>query len=306
MWMGGSFKVLLENGSKVVSQHLNNDVGAIIHYTGTPPQYVTPPMIQQDIYPYVDSLIQKAYQQEGVSEMSASSKMPAQELSGKALRSLNDMESERFLFLQQQMEAFYLEVARQFIDLARDIYKNKGSFEVTFPNTQFIETIDWKEIGLKEDEYVIKAYPTNQLPEDPAGRFQTIQEWAQAGFITPRTAKRLMDMPDIEMEENLSNAAEDLIHKEIENMMDTGVPWIPEQFNDLTLAKQLALQYYNYAQYLGVEEKSLALLRNLLKQIDELTGAMNPQPAPGVPGQPMANPQPTPTSPLIPNQNGGM
>ena len=37
-WMQGSFKVLVENGSKVVSQHLNNEVGTIIHYTGTPPQ----------------------------------------------------------------------------------------------------------------------------------------------------------------------------------------------------------------------------------------------------------------------------
>ena len=309
MWMGGSFKVLLENGSKVVSQHLNNDVGSIIHYTGTPPQYITPPMIQQEIYPYIDSLIQKGFQQEGVSEMSATSKMPAQELSGRALRSLNDMESERFLFLQQQIETFYLEVGMQFIDLARDIYKDKKEFKVTFPGTKFIETIDWKDIKLEDEEFEIKAYPTSQLPEDPAGRFQTIQEWAQAGFISPRTAKRLMDMPDIEMEESLSNAAEDYIHKGIEQMLDTGEMFVLEQFNDLVLAKQLALQYYNYAQYLGIEEEKLDLIRQLLSQIGDLDGstaaAMQAQAAGPMPqgtGAPMAAPEATPTSPLIQNQ----
>src|ERR1035437_11140079 len=105
--MGGSFKVLVENGSRVVSQHLNNDVGAIINYTGTPPSYITPPMIQQDIYPYVDSLIAKGFQQEGVSQLAASSLVPLGVKSGAAMRNLDQIGDDRFLFIGQEMEDFF-------------------------------------------------------------------------------------------------------------------------------------------------------------------------------------------------------
>lgn len=304
MWMGGSFKVLLENGSKVVSQHLNNDVGAIIHYTGTPPQYITPPMIQQDIYPYVDALIAKGYQQEGVSQLSASSQKPLGLDSGKALRVYNDIEADRQLFIQQEMETYYLEEARQCIELAKDIYADKHAYKVIFPSGRFMETIDWKDIKLKEDEYVLKAFPVSSLSDDMAGRLQEVQELAQAGMISPRTARKLMRTPDLEMSDNLANAAEDLLCKIIEDILDKEEFIPPEPFFDLTLAKQLSLEYYNYAKYQNCPDEVLGLLRQFMAQVDDLTGVAIQQPA--MPAGAPANPQATPTSPLIPNVNGGM
>jgi hypothetical protein len=300
MWMGGSFKVLVENGSRVVSQHLNNDVGAIINYTGTPPQYVTPPMIQQDIYPYVDALIAKGYQQEGVSQLAASSMKPLGINSGAALRTYDNISDDRMLFTGQEMEAFFLEVARQMIEVAKDIYSRKRTFKVVFPQTRFMETIDWKDIQLDEDEYVLRAYPTSSLPDDPAGRLETIQEYMQAGLVSPRAGRRLMSMPDVEMSDKLANAAEDLLHKLFEKMLDDGEYFAPEPQFDLQLAQQLYLSYYNYATYQNAPEDRMELLRRFKGQLDDLTGITQP-PAPPV--QPMANPAPTPTSPLIQNTN---
>lgn len=302
MWMGGSFKVLIENGSKVVSQHLNNDVGAIINYSGTPPQYITPPMIQQDIYPYIDALIAKGYQQEGVSQLSASSQKPQGLDSGKALRVYNDIEADRQLYIQQSMEEFHLEITRQCVEVAQEIYKDKKTLKVTFPSTKFMETVDWKDIKLKKDQYVMKAFPTSSLPEEPAGRLQSIQELVQAGMVSPRTGKRLMDMPDIEMSENLANAAEDLLHKILEDMLDKGEYRSPEPFYDLDLAKQLTLQYYNYADYMNAPEDRLSLLRRFLSQVNDILGVN--QPAPQTPLAPQANPAPAPVSPLVPNVPG--
>jgi hypothetical protein len=305
MWMGGSFKVLVENGSKVVSQHLNNDVGAIIHYTGTPPQYITPPMIQQDIYPYVDALIAKGYQQEGVSQLAASSLKPQGIDSGAALRAFNDIAEDRQLFIGQEMEAFYLEIGRQMIEVAKEIYSKKKTFKVVFPSSKFMETIDWKDIKLKEDEYVLKAFPTSSLPDDPSGKLQTIQEYMQAGLITPRSGRRLMTMPDVEMSDKLANAAEDLICKIIEDMLEEdGTYRAPEPYYDLQLAKQLSLEYYNYADLNNAPEEKLELLRRFMTQIDDLTGVNNPQAMPPQ-GQPLAAPEAPPVSALIPNAPGG-
>jgi hypothetical protein len=308
MWMQGSFKILVENGSKVVAQHLNNDVGSIVYYTGTPPQYVTPPSTNMELQEWIDSLIQKGYQQEGVSQLSAASEKPMGVDSGKAMRTMTDIEDDRFLFVSQEMESFVLEIVRQGIEVVKDIYKDKGTYEVVFPTTRFIETVDWKGINLKEDSYVLKAYPTSSLADDLTGRLSDVQELMQAGLISPRTGQRLMDMPDIEMNETLANAPEDLLHKVIEEMCDDGEYMAPEPSWDLKLASQLILEYLNYAQFMNAPESVLNKLRRFNQQLKDMTGvmatAMQPPPGgPPGPGAPMANPAAPPTSNLIPNVN---
>lgn len=304
LWMMGSFKLLLENGSKVVTQHLNNEVGTIIHYTNTPPQYVTPPATNPELQQWIDSLIDKGFSQEGVNKLQTTGEVPMGVESGKAMRTLNQIGDDRFLYVSQELEAVALEIARQAIDVIKEIYEDKGTYEVCFPDTNFVETVDWKDIDLEADQYVLKAYPTSSLSEDITGRLSEVQELAQAGFISPRTANRLMDMPDIEMNESLSNAAEDYLHKILEKMLCDGKYTPPEQFNDLTLAKQLALEYYNYGKFMNAPEKRLQLIRQFLAQVDDITQqamqAMAPQPG----AQPLAAPQATPTSPLIQNTAG--
>lgn len=310
MWMGGSFKVMVENGSKVVSQHLNNDVGAIIHYTGTMPQYVTPPMIQQDIYPYVDALIAKGYAQEGVSQLEANQTKPMGVDSGKALRTITDIADDRQLFIGQEMERFYLEIARQMIEVAKDIYKDKKHYVVTFPQGRFMESVDWADIKLEDDEYVLKAFPVSSLADDMTGRLAEVQELAQAGMISPRTARKLMRTPDLEMSDNLANAAEDLLCKIIEEMLDNSEYRAPEPFFDLTLAKQLTLEYYNYAMFQNAPQEVLDLLIRFSTQIDDITGVnqapMQAPPSAQIQGQAPANPASTPQSNLLPNVNGGV
>ena len=212
------------------------------------------------------------------------------------------------------MEQFTLEVNRQMIEVAKDIYKRKKSFKVVFPQAKFLETIDWADIKLDESEYVLRAYPTSSLPDDPAGRYDTIQEWMQAGLVSPRAGRRLMAMPDVEMADKLANAAEDLLHKLYEDMLNEGIYVAPEPQFDLQLAGQLYLSYYNYAKLNNAPEDRLNLLMQFKSQIDDLTGLT----AQAVQGQqaiqqvqqmqqqaaqPMANPAPTPTSPMIPNTN---
>lgn len=304
MWMGGSFKVLLENGSKVVSQHINNDVGAIIHYTGTPPQYITPPMIQQDIYPYIDALIAKGFQQEGVSQLAASSMKPQGVDSGAALRTYDEIGDDRLLFFQQCIEDAVLEIGRQMIECAKDLYSERKSVKVLFPQATFVESIEWKDVKMKDDEYVLKAYPTSTLPSEPAGRLAYIQEQMQAGLISPRAGRKLMSNPDIEMSDKLANAPQSLIDNIIEEMLEEdGEYQPPEPFYDLQLAKQTALSYYNYAVLNKCPQDKLALLEKWMGQVDELTGAAQP-PAPA-PGQaPLAVPTATPTNNMIPNVAG--
>lgn len=301
MWMGGGFKILIENGSKIVKQHLDNEMGTIITYSNTKPDYVSPPMLQSEIYPYVDSLIAKGFQQEGMSQLAASSLKPQGVDSGAALRTFDSIGEDRLMFIAQELEAFYLEIARQMIETVKDIHHRTGNYKVTYPGTMSFEVIDWNDINLQKDEYVMKAFPTSELPNEPGAKMATVQEYMAAGLISPKAGRRLLSMPDVEMSDKLANASEDLLCKIIEDLLQDGTYHAPEPFYDLTMAKQLSLQYYNYASLNNCPQDRLNLLRKFMQQVDDLTGLNVPPPAPD--SMPPANPTATPTSNLLPNVN---
>ena len=61
--------------------------------------------------------IKKAYELEGISEMSAQSKKPADVESGKAMQTLEDIESDRFNVQLQRFTHFLVDVSRLCIDV---------------------------------------------------------------------------------------------------------------------------------------------------------------------------------------------
>jgi hypothetical protein len=306
--LAGSFKVFLENGSKVVKEHLNNDIGAIVTYTGTKPEYVIPPVIPMEIDTQINWLKQAGFEQLGISMLSAASQKPAGLNSGKALREYNDIESDRFMVIGQLWEQFFLDLARLSVDVAKDIYDREGEYQVKVPGKSFIETIDWSDVDLDDDEYVMKMFPVSSLPQEPAGRLQTVQEYVQAGFISPRTAKRLLDFPDLEKVDNLENAAEEYLTSVFDKMTDDGEYTPPDEYDDLGLAEQICLEYIQQGKLNNLEDEKLMLLIQYLQQVRALKqkamqAMQPPQGAPGMP-QPQADPQAPPTSDMIPNVPG--
>jgi hypothetical protein len=197
-----------------------------------------------------------------------------------------------------------LDLAKIAISIAKDIYSGEGSYPVKVPGKKFIETIDWKEIDLHDDDYVMQMFPVSSLPTDPEGRLQTIQEYMQAGIISPRAGRRLLDFPDLDQIEDLANSQEDYLHEVLEKIVDDGEFTPPDPFDDLKLAQELSLEYYSRGKLQGLEEEKLELLRRFNDQcIVLIQKAMPQQPAmPG--GAPQANPMPAPQSDLIQNVPG--
>lgn len=311
MHMAGTFKILMENGSKIVKEHLNNDIGTIVCYTGQQPVYITPQMVQPEVYAHFQTLIQKGYEQAGISQLSASSQKPAGLDSGKALREYNDIESDRFELTGQSYENLFLDIADLAIDCARDIYTEREEYKVQVPQQSFIKSIDWKDIDLDRDEYVMKSYPVSSLPDDPSGRLQTIQEYMQAGMISPTAGRRLLDFPDLKEAEKLANSMEDYLNQIIEKMVDDGkMTNFEVAYDDANLAREIALEQYAYGRANGLEEEKLQLLRDFMDQITQQQQAAQAAMAPPQPqqpaGQPMANPMPAPQSDMLPNVNGPM
>lgn len=311
--LAGSFKILIENGSKIVKEHINNDIGAIVSYSGVPPQYVVPQIVASEMYGHLQTLKNSAYEQAGISQLAANSQKPAGLNSGRALREYNDIESDRFMTIGQAYEKFHLDLARITVDCAKDIFESDKKISVQVPGSRFIQTIDWKDVDLEDDEFVMKMYPVSSFSKEPAARFQEVQERVQAGWFTMRTAKKLMDMPDLEQVDELSAASENYLNMILEKMVDQGEFTPPEPFDDLGLARELALQYYAQGKTNNLDEDKLDLLRSFMDQLDVLEQqaalAMAPPPGMPAPGGPsggpvQAVPEAPPVSDMLPNIPG--
>ncbi len=109
---------------------------------------------------------------------------------------------------------------------------------------------------------------------------------------------------DLEQNEKLNNACEERIFKYLDEIVEEGKYTPPDVFMDLDLAEELVVQYYNLYVAAKLEPARAQYLRDFHTGIGTIRMAAMPQPvaAPVAPVAP-ANPEPTPTSNLVPNTN---
>lgn len=298
-------RVLIEEGSKVVSTHFNNEVGSQIKYRGVKPEIVVTNSNAADLYAERDKLIQYGFQQCGVSALQATSQKPQGLDSGEAIRTYDDIASDRFASLARRYDDFYIDLAYQVVDLAKDIAERDGKYTTVYPNKNGIREVDLPKAGLLQDTFVIQCFTQSSLPKDPAGRLAKITEMIQSGMITIQEGRRLLDYPDLEQMEQLDNASEERIFKILDEIVESGHYTPPDPFMNLQLAKELTVKYYNLYSQAKLEESKAEKLRMFFSQVMALIPPP-PQMAPGATGPqppPQAAPMPQPSSPLVPNVN---
>ena len=140
-------RVFQEDGSKVVAAHHSNEVGVIVKYRGVKPSYEVAPCNAPELYAERDKLIQYGYQQSGVSALQASSQKPQGLDSGEAIRTYDDISTDRFASLSRRYDNLFIDLAYQIIDLAKDIAKpisegGQGSYQTVYPNKNGTKEID--------------------------------------------------------------------------------------------------------------------------------------------------------------------
>lgn len=307
-------RVFVEAGSKIVKAHLNNEIGSIVVYSGTKPEYSVAPCVPAELYQQLERLIQGAYQQSGISALAATSQKPAGLNSGEAIRSYDDLQSDRFAALDRRYQNYYIDLAYQIVDSASEICEETGSYTTVYPNKNGTKEIDLPKAAMLRDTFVIQAFDESSLPRDPSGRLQKIVEMIQAGMVTVQEGRRLLDYPDIDQVEKLANSGEERILQYLDEMVESGKYSPPDPFMDLDLAQQLVTQYYNLYVAAKLEESKAQMLRDFFTQIQTMKTEMMapppggaPAPGPQAPAQslgapsPQAVPQAPPVSDLIPN-----
>jgi len=299
-------RVFIEQGSKVNKAAMNNDVGVVVTYSGTKPIYEVAPAVPQEMYAQLQRLINYGYQQEGISSLDAQAQKPAGLNSGEAIRSYDNISTDRMASFSRKFDDAFVDLSYHIVDLAKDISERDGSYSTVYPNKNGTKEIDLPEADLLQDKFVIQCFNMSSLPRDPAGRQAKIVEMIQAGMISVKEGRRLLDFPDLEQVEKLANASEERIFQILDEIIEDGIYTPPDPFMDLQLANELAVQYYNLYSSAKLEEEKAELLRTFYSQVQMLKKAAMPQQPPAMPpgaapNPPQANPAALPTSPLVPN-----
>lgn len=296
-------RVWVEDGGKTPKAIINNEIGMIGTYRGQPPIFMPGSSgLTPDVYEQLQRLIQYAYQQEGISALAAQAQKPAGLNSGEAIRNYDDLQSDRFAALVRRYENVFIDLSYQIIDLAKEIAEREGSYQTVYPDKHGAKEINFPDVKLLDDPFVIQCYDTSSLPKDPAGRQQRLSEWAQAGIITLKEYRRLTGFPDLEQEDMLANAAEERVLQVLDQIVENGKYTPPDPFMDLNLAGQTVVQYINLYSSAKLEEEKLQKLRDFSTQVQTLVQAAQPPPMQAPPGgNPQAVPAPRPTSDVLPN-----
>lgn len=236
----------------------------------------------------------------GISQVSAAARREQGVESGVAMRTLNDTKAGRQLLKAQRYEQAYVDLAHQWVWRLRELGAEDKDFAVNWAGKMLIRSIKWADADVEDDMFSISVAPASQLPNDPAGRLQMVQDMYNSKLISQETTKTLLGWPDLESEMNVENAESEYIDALIERYLDAdpetwgmGDYQAPEGFiaNKVQALRRFASAWFR----LRIDQASLPTKEERLKAefnaglltryIRELDALMQPPPQPPAPPQ---------------------
>jgi len=274
-----------------VAKMMSNRVGNVVEYDSAlgAVTVATPPAIDGQYLQMLSFFQNTAFEQEGISQLSAQSKKPTGINSGVALDTLQDVESERFQTQVDNLIQFYKEVFAIMIDVFPE-------GDDILPKRLNRSNIKWSEIKKQREAFSMQSSLASTLSKDPKVKMEQIEKLQQQGIINPYMAASLLQLPDLEGAYSAATASYDCSRKIIERALDLD----KYDFYPVVNLKQLLDESVNILLQLDSVDEDPKILQRLVKLIDivtqkmnEVTNAQNP-PLPPAPG------------PVIPIQEQGL
>lgn len=292
-------RALVEAGSNVGVESLAGIPGGVITYTGTAPQFTTPPSIGPDNITWFNIIEQRLFKRAGISEAAAGGVKPQGLNSGAALMAWAQIDDTRHVDLSQRFESFVEDVFMKTCAIAEDVKP-----KVVSPDA-YGTVIDWEDAkmtvnldDLTSSAFRARAFPMSRLPQTIAGREQQISDWLANGQITREQAMRAGLIPDTESLGDLRNAVQDAIDYQLDCIIDDGEFEAPNPFGDLALTLQTAQSRYLKESTLDTPADRLRLILQYISVTSDLISDAAPPPAPAAPVGLQDAPSPVAPAPL--------
>lgn len=229
---------IVPQGSDVKVSALNNRVGQILTYkpiegVTNPVTSVTPDFIANQYIETVQMLKNDAYELVGISRLSAQSVKPTGVDSGRAMKTLNDIESERF-------EVQFKAIIRAYCDVARVFIKVMNPNDYILPEDRNRLSIKWESVQEIYDKMKVQFSSMDSLSKDPTQRAAEIDMLVARGVIPQSKASLYYEMPDSESAYSYANVSMNavlaVINQAVINEDYTIPPFIPLELlcNEIT------------------------------------------------------------------------
>lgn len=219
----------------------NEDAINVAHNPGTPaPQWISPPPLNPQTLEWIKLQQQTAYEISGISQASASGRKEAGITAGVALRTVADMETERFSIVFKKYEtACAVEAARQIVACNDEIAEANPGFTLHWRGDNSRRAYKWNDVKLPETAYDI--YPVSGLKNTPTDRLQLAQELNAAGKLSDDAMLRVIEYLDAKQEVDKAGKQRQLIERYIDQWLDATqealasgefrfkapIPWMP-------------------------------------------------------------------------------
>lgn len=206
--------IYVQKGSGVKEQIADNRAFKIVEVPGRPPVVDTPMAVSPEIYNDRREKRSMFFEANGISQLAASAKLPANFQGGDsqpALREYREQSTERHAPQDQSSEDLLLEYGDRILDVIEEIAaRNDGSYRTTYISEEAREEIDWKDVKIARDRFSLILQPANGLSRTLAGRRQEVEEDYAAGTISRDEYRKLRGYPDINAERALEGAVTEL------------------------------------------------------------------------------------------------
>jgi hypothetical protein len=307
--------IVMDEDANIPKGHLKNLVGNVIKKaTGTEVKVFTPPSMNAQVFGHLSWLHDNLYKTSGVSQLSAGGTKPPGVEHGVAFRELQDIEQLRFGQQHRAWEGLHRDLAELTVNTARRMYerrKKEPDFSVRYVGRKYFEVINWSQVNLEEQSYMVKIWPSSLLPASPVGKLATVQEMMAAGLIDMDVGKMLLDIPDLERAMSLETAELEYYDHIVDRILEHGEDKYkaPQPYMNLFVGIRRVAMHLFRADMEDAPESRLAPLRRWIREAqDELkklaaANAMlagGPAPPPGAGGLPEAGGPP----PKPPEQGG--
>lgn len=254
--------IAVESGSNITEDHItSNRLGKIVEYSVTPPQFLTPPSVNAELYNHANYLEDRIYKVAGVSQAAAQGEKQKEVKSAIAIREANDITAGRFEITGQRWERFHMDIAKLLVDLSCDLSKEKSDLSVMTTGKGSARRINFKDVKSELEDYKLQLFPVSGLPSTPAGKLDQLMDYAQAGYLSKEQVMDIADFPDLEDTISLETASLHLTQDILSNIKLHGDYIAPGPYMTLPIAYRMACLEVDRATLQNVDEDNIELLR---------------------------------------------
>lgn len=294
--------IFVPKQTDVKASTITNRIGAIFEFNqvpgagASPVTVSTPAPIDAMYKTLLEFYENKAYQMEGISQLSAQSKKPTGINSGVALDTLEDIESERHNVILQNYIGFLMDVAKTCIEVFPETVD-------VLPQRTGRAKVSWKDVKKQKQLYNIQFSASSSLSKDPKTKLEQIEKLQSMNLINPSIAASLLEFPDLEGAYSIMNASYDSSQKIIERALEKG----EFDFYECVNLDQLYGECVNTLLKLDAADEDPVVLQRLVQlmgivkgKIDQVQTMLNPPLPPPMPVAPAPIPAPAvpPAAPL--------